>query len=207
MAKNWKHPKLGEFAAHKSGNGWSRKMNVPAFAAFSYDTGYSNARRSTGDITFTFSPWLANDHLDAPTPGMIAVAEKILDDPGKTVRMVAEALWEDFTGRGADSGMWWHGDMDQIRPTFEELKLRPPTRAEDLLNLLRTDDIAVFDKFDDLPHPVAYLQFDAAFEQEHGLTLLSNGDAILGIGYAGGDVSPFKTKDDKPRKKPKNPFQ
>jgi hypothetical protein len=206
VAKNWKHPKLGQFTAHKSGH-WSRQMNVPAFAAFSYDTGYSNAHRSTGDITFTFSPWLANDHLDAPTPGMIAVAEKILDDPKKTVQMVAEALWQDFNGRGPDSGMWWHGEMDEIFPTFEELKLPPPTRGEDVLNLLNPDGIDVFDRSWDLPDPVAYLQFHAAFEQEHGLTLLSNGDAILGIGYAGGEVSPWKTKDDKPPTKPKNPFK
>src|SRR5690349_21423027 len=104
MAKKWKHRTLGEFAV--DGSVWMRKMKVPAFAAFSYDTGYSNAPRSTGEITLTLSTWFGIDHLDEPTPGMIAVAEKIVGDPEETVGKVVAALWEDFNGRGPDSGMW-----------------------------------------------------------------------------------------------------
>lgn len=203
MQKQWKHPRLGEFAV--DGKAWRRKLNVPAFAAFSYDTGYSNAKRSTGDIAFSFSPWLSNEKLDAPTPGMIAVAMKIFDDPEATVQKVIAALWEDFNGGQRDSGHWWHGNMEQIRAAFEEEGLPPLTRAQDLLNVLQLYDVAVFDKSFEAPDPIAWLTFHAAFEQEHGLSILSNGDDILGAGYCG-EATPWKTKQNKPRKKPTNPF-
>src|SRR4051794_27383272 len=104
MARKWKHRTLGEFVVGDSV--WERKMKVPAFAAFSYAMRYSNARRSTGEIRLLLTTWLGGDHLDEPTPGMISVAEKIVGDPSEMVRKVVAALWEDFNGRGPDSGMW-----------------------------------------------------------------------------------------------------
>ena len=66
MSKPWTHPKLGEFEVN--GPGWLRTVNVPAFKAFSYDTGYPNARRSRGTYPL-FLLWLGSEPPATPVCG------------------------------------------------------------------------------------------------------------------------------------------
>ena len=181
--KAWSHPKLGSFAA---GEAWERKLNIPEFAAFSYDTGYSNARRSTGDVTFSLSAYLKEEDLEIPTPAMIAIADRIINDPVALVQKVITALWDDFNGREPDSGIWWHGILKRRADGyFGEGGEPPPTCAQDILKVLQLYDIVVFDREWTYPKPLAFLTFHAAFEQEHGVSILTDGQAILGAGYAG----------------------
>src|ERR1041385_1095593 len=60
LPATWNHPKLGLF---KYRGGWAKELNFPAFKAFSYDTGYANARRSTGKQGMLF--W-AKSERDLP---------------------------------------------------------------------------------------------------------------------------------------------
>ena len=55
MGSSWKHLSFGEF--ERKGSTFFTTLTNPAF--FSYDTGYSNARRSTGKVVLAFGPFLS----------------------------------------------------------------------------------------------------------------------------------------------------
>jgi hypothetical protein len=109
MAATWDHPKLGRFEYR--GSAWTRFVDVPAFAAFSYDTGHSNAPRSTGRHPLVFG---AFDERELPSAADTAVAERVLANHAALVDEVIRALWEDFNGRGPGSGMGWNGDLATV---------------------------------------------------------------------------------------------
>ena len=201
MPKPWTHPTLGQFEANRVG--WFRTVNVPAFKAFSYDTGYPNARRSNGKYSLFFL-WWTGEAPDVPTPEMAAVAERVLAEPRELVKTVVAALWDEFNGRGPDSGMWWRGGMDAVRTAFKNAKLPPLRRPDDLLPSMQLHSINVCSEVFDYPRPVADLTFRAAFEKEHGVSVLTDGDQVLGLGHAN-DVYPWKHL--RPKRKPApNPF-
>src|SRR5688572_15310045 len=177
--KTWKHPKLGEFAADNSG--WSSTAKVPAFKKFSYDTGYSNARRSSGKVNLGIRYFKLNDPVpNTPPREMVALLDALLADPAALVGRVVATLWEDFNGRGPDSGMWWHGDMKTLNKSFKSQGLSTPKKPDDLLPALQLTGVTVFKEWWDHPAPIGYLDFHAAFEREHGVTLLTGADEALG---------------------------
>jgi hypothetical protein len=183
MGCAWKHPSLGPFE-HKH-SGFVTTLTIPAFKKFSYDTGYSNAPRSTGKFNLRFEPWLMNETLAEPTGEMVQLAEKVLADPDKLVDAVAQALWEDFNGRGPTTGMWWYGGMDQVSQCFADKGLSPPAKPQDILPALQLTDLDVFNHLWEYPHAAAVLSFRAAFEEEHGLCIVTDGEKVLGTGYLG----------------------
>jgi hypothetical protein len=183
MSSTWKHPSLGDFV--RNGSTFSTNLTVPAFRRFSYDTGYSNARRSTGKVSLSFGPWMMNETLAEPTPDMVTIAEKLLADPDKLVDSVAQALWEEFNGRGPSTGIWWYGGMDYVSESFRAGGLSPPTNSQDVLPALQLTCITIFTHLWDHPHPIAVLSFYAAFEREHDLCVVSDGDRVLGTGFSG----------------------
>jgi hypothetical protein len=201
-AADWKHPKFGTFK--RDGAGWLATVNVPAFAAFSYDTGYPNAPRSTGNVALGLHYHLMNAQVPAtPPPEMVALLDNVMADPRALVDRVVTALWDEFNGRGPDSGVWWHDNMKQINKSFAYDGLSLPKRADDLLPVLQLTSLSIFNEWWDHPAPIVYLEFHAAFEEEHGLAMLGNADEILGAGFAAGDVMLWKHLRKTP---PRNPF-
>jgi len=202
-AKTWKHPKLGEFAADSSG--WSTTAKFPAFKKFSYDTGYTNARRSTGKVDLGLRYFMMNDPVpSAPPAEMVALLDRLLSDPAALVDRVVVALWEDFNGRGPNSGMWWHGGMEEIHKTFRRMRLPPPKGSDGLLPVLQLTGVTVFKEWWEHPTPIGYLDFHAAFEEEHGVSILTGSDEILGTGYSDGSVMLWEHLQSK--EPPRNPF-
>jgi hypothetical protein len=183
MASTWDHPSLGHF--QYDGVSWTTVIDMPAFKAFSYDTGYSNAPRSTGKHVLAFQ---ADDATDLPSPAAIALASKILANQAKLVTKVTHALWEDFNGRGPGSPMWWHGDLAQVAEMMGADQ--PPTARDDLLALMQVSQIIVRKDVEGPVEPVVELCFHAEFDQEHGVGVLTDGETVLGMGYSG-DVTPF----------------
>ena len=156
-------------------------MNFPAFKAFSYDTGYDNARRSTGKHGMLF--WASNEN-DVPLPATAAVASKVVANQAELVAKIAGALWDDFNGCGPDYGIWWHDSLDDVAKAVGPK--RPLRGPKDVLRLLQVDAVFIrsaspgmagYDK------PAAEIAFHAAFEDEHGVGVLTDGEAILGIGF------------------------
>jgi hypothetical protein len=80
---------------------------------------------------------------------------------------------------------------------FEET-LKPPKKAEDVPRLMLLTNITIPKRRRGQDHPLAELSFAAAFEEEHGVGILTDGKAIVGIGYSS-DVKPFKKSKKKRR--------
>lgn len=122
----WNHPDLGRFTY--DGVAWTKAMAVPAFKAFRY------GGRANGKCELTFD---ADDASEVPTPTAISVAAAVLNRPDDLVKKLITALWDDFNGRGRESGMYWHGDLDAVTERLEwDDDAKPPHRAEDLFKLL-----------------------------------------------------------------------
>jgi len=213
MTVKWKHDKLGSFA-FRFAYGWTRTVTRTGFNAFAYK-GFSD--RPTGKYELFIG---ADDEKDTPSPAMIDVALKTLADPAAMVALVINALWEDLNGSGPDSGMWWHGNLndvtDRIRSEGYPLKKAQKARLDgpsDLLLWLRLSAITIrkarhkvttainpatgkrikLDRVYPAHPPIAELHFSTPFEQEHSLGVLTNGSVILGIGYST-DADLFLTK-------------
>jgi hypothetical protein len=182
----WSHPRWGRFKYN--GLAWSAPIVAPAFNAFSYDTGYSNARKPNGKYQLRFE---TDDESELPSNAAVSLAEKVLANPAGLVAKIIKALWDDFTGRGPGSTLWWHDSLDQVNAAIldENPKLSLPKKSADLLPLLSFSQITVSTRYDNAKS-LAELSFHAPFEGEHGVSVLTNGSKILGIGYTA-DVEPF----------------
>ena len=181
MKLSWHHPTLGEFK--RDGRWWSGRVNAPAFDAFVHESGHP-APEGMYDLSL-----IGEEGADAPPPSAVALAEKIVRDQSALVRKVTAALWEDFNGRGHESGMWWHGDVSQVGDMMAGYGPKPAS-ADELLKWMRLSSIAIRDDAGGCDGIVAELDFHAAFEEEHGVGVLTNGERILGAGYIG-DVTAY----------------
>jgi hypothetical protein len=184
MAGQWDHPTLGRFAF--DGMAWVGTVSAPAFDVFSYDDGFGDERAPTGRYELAFG---ADDGTDVPSAGAVELAERVLADPAGLAARVAAALWEDFNGRRPKSGMWWHGGLDEVADSLEDVEVPTPKNAKGVMKVMRLSRISVRKGREGRP-PVVELCFSAAFEEEHGVGVLTDGGAVLGTGYQH-DVRPF----------------
>lgn len=191
VTATWEHPKWGVF--EHDGVGWTGKVDAPAFRAFTWDSPWTRTRigdRPQGAFKFVFQ---AEDETERPAAAMEAVADEVLAAQEKLVSKVTAALWDDFHGRGGKSGMWWHAGFDQIAQSFADEGVSRPKKARDLLQGMQLAAIVVRPCVHRYDRPIVELSFEAAFEIEHGVGVLTDGEKILGIGYAV-DVTPFKER-------------
>jgi hypothetical protein len=75
--------------------------------------------------------------------------------------------------------------MDQVSQCFADNGLSPPEKPQDNLPALQLTDLYVFNHLWEYPHVAAVLSFRAAFEEEHGLCIVTDGEKVLGTGYLG----------------------
>ncbi len=188
MNANWTHPKLGSFSFDQTA--WVARVEMPAFKSFKFDPGFENAGRSTGVHELAF---VADDQNDTPTAEAVALAEKVLENQKPLVAVIAKALWADFEGEGPASGMWWHGDMDQVAEALAETidVEEPPESAKELLKYLSVSGVTVRKNVSGMNGLIVEVGFHAGFEEEHGVGVLTDGQRIVGIGYSH-DVKPFR---------------
>ena len=97
--------------------------------------------------------------------------------------MVTGVLWDQFNGRGAKSDMWWYGDINQVVENFGYGDLPAPKRPEDLVPVMSFIRVRIYEEKYDYKLPFADLNFNTLFEEEHGLSILTDGKVILGTGY------------------------
>ncbi|MBC7806878.1 MAG: hypothetical protein H7145_12085, partial [Akkermansiaceae bacterium] len=179
--KTWDHPQWGQF--RYSGGAWEGSVSAPGFDAFAHDTGYRNVDMAAGEYELGFE---ADGESDLPSEAAMAVAAGVIANPAALVSRITAALWDDFNGRGPDSGMWWHGDLDTVREGIEPA----PEGPDDLPQLMRLNRVVILKTIEEYRKPVARLDFGAAFEEEHGVSILTDGQAILGAGNEI-EVSPY----------------
>jgi hypothetical protein len=175
----WDHPQLGRFT-FEQWLGWQGEVDIPAFAAFTYED-----RDATGKYQLSFE---AADPSDVPTDLAIELVSRILANQAALVERIKTALWNDFLGVGPRSGMWWSGDLDQVADRmFGNVALTGP---EVLFSILGAYGIMIRKGVHGYERAIAEIDFRARFEEEHGLGVLTDGDSVLGLGYAV-DVLPF----------------
>jgi hypothetical protein len=181
----WSDAELGTF--HFDDTGWLIRLPLPAFDAFNYGAKKKSKKKEPRQYPLTIT---ANSEEELPKPGAIAMVRKLIANQATLATAAAEALWADFAGTGPDSGMYWHGDLDQVAEGLESGK--PPGGVKDLYKLMKLGAVRV-EKTGRSKAYTADLNFPARFEEEHGVGILTDGDAVIGIGYSD-DVSPFKTR-------------
>jgi hypothetical protein len=183
MSASWSDPRLGEFSY--DGMQWRTIVDAPAFDRFSYQ-GRHETHPPSGRYEMVF---YVDDMDTTPSQAAADAAARALEHQAALPEAVVRALWDDFTGAGPDSGMWWAGNLEEVAEGFEDLETDPPAGPDDLYPSLGLARIAVRSGGED-ETPAAELMFRARFEEEHGVGVLVDGPAVLGLGYQA-DVSPF----------------
>lgn len=183
MQSTWNHPAWGTFVY--DGIAWTNTVEAAAFTRFSYDSGYGDTSRPTGLYELHFE---VGEEGDLPSREGVELAERLLANQATLAETIAEALWNDFNGEGPHSGMWWHGEPEEVLEGIEdEFSLDTP---EDIFSLLQVDAIVIYESVYDYDGPLAEVRFHAPFEEEHGIGVLTDGTSIVGTGYAV-SVTPF----------------
>lgn len=163
---------------------------MAAFKAFSYRFRKRSAGRSQVPLRFA-----VDGAENVPTKAAVKIAKRLVHNEKSIVSKLLKALYDDLHGKGPDSGMWWHGDIDSIyedlsKETGSLRKLRIE-KPDSLTKLLGSPSIMIREFGYGYKQPRATICFEALFEVEHGIGILTDGTRILGTGYEM-DVSPFK---------------
>lgn len=181
MQDFWTDQKLGQF--EYDGEKWTKSVPLPAFDAFDY---YIPKSAKGGQNNREYEIVLEVDENERfPSQGAVALALRVIENQSNLVATITEALWEEFNGHGPDSGMWWHGGLDQVSVeplNGREIEIK---QASDIVPLMTLTTIRIGKVSDEDPTLIADMIFDAHFEQEHGVSVLTDGNVILGTGYCG----------------------
>ena len=187
----WTHPTLGTF--EYDGHAWLALTEAPGFDVFSEP----DERRRPGSKRQYRLAFYEEDEDQLPSPEAVELALKVLSRAETLARMVADALWEDFNGRGPDSGMWWHAGLDEVNDGLDGVA-PPVNRADDLFKCMSLTNIAIRSDVYKYAGPVVELRFSTPFEEEHNVGVLTDGERIVGTGYSH-DVEPFPGFEKPPR--------
>jgi len=174
--KTWTHPTLGRFVFDELE--WAGPCSLPALGVFRFGT----TKRSKFTLSFE-----AEDDQDSPSRHAVRIAERIVDSSYKLVEKIRTAIWRDLNGKGKDSGMWWHGDLESVlQNANNELPARKQLQQitlEDIGKIVGEPTVWIRKEVDYYEKPCAVVCFRAAFDPEHGLGVLTNGTNVLGLGY------------------------
>jgi hypothetical protein len=190
----WTDPQLGEFTFDDLCQLWETVVVAPAFDAFRYHWNMKPTDPKYQPPDGRYALQIIDKDGTTDRPAAVALAQKVLGNQVALVGAVIAAVWEDINGRGPESGMWWHGDFSF--PKGDTTGLRQSSiincltedgfvldGPEDLKQLMRLCDIVIRNNVSGYNGSLVELGFDAAFEMEHGVGILTDGDQILGTGY------------------------
>lgn len=187
---SWTDPQLGMFKFNEYQ--WEKTIEIEAFSIFPYGGfGNPNEDNSSSNIVLGIE---AEDECEIPSEQVIEVARLTIKNHQYLLREGIKALFNDLIGKGPDSGMWWHSAIDHVREIVanrvDESTLAVLNKPEDLHALLGKPSIRVQEFGYGYDDPCSIISFEAVFEPEHGIGILTDGTQILGVGYEM-DVSPF----------------
>src|SRR5438477_469409 len=94
-------------------------------------------------------------------------------------QFVSQDLVDIVNGAGPDSGTYWHGELDLVTHGMESGE--PPRNARDLFKLMGLSEIRIRKPAPRAQPPLAELNFHAAFEEEHGVGVLTDALEIRGL--------------------------
>ena len=186
------HKTLGTFTRHEEPYEvrWENELVLPAFAAFSYTR--TGKRRRSKKVPVE----IRCDYK--PTPSSIKVLQAIKKSQKQSVKNICTTFFHDLRQQGYEEpghhggyGMWWSQDPIDVALSCREALLKRVKRErmwepDDLLVVLYEPRIEIYSldsEDDDLPH--TRINFGAEFEDEHGVSVRTDGKQVLNVGYAG----------------------
>ncbi|QDT38715.1 DUF6985 domain-containing protein [Stratiformator vulcanicus] len=176
----WNHPDLGDFKFDCTG--WAKQYDFAAFKPFIYRWHGRNVGCSKIKLEFE-----AEDETELPSKQAVTVARRVIKNQETLAKRIAKAVWNDLQGKGEDSGMWWHGDTNTINEMidagFKDRKRKPFDKLDDIYHLIGGASVWIRESIWLYEKPSATITFEAAFDIEHGLGVLTDGSRILGTGY------------------------
>jgi hypothetical protein len=191
--KTWKHPQLGTFTmrARFGRHLWENVLDLPAFAIFKFSRNgrFRGVKKLRCEI-------VGRESESTPLKSTIHLCERIAKNQDKLVRNIRDSLFQDINGEGKDSGMWWRHDPIEFAVLCCEF-LREKTRfsrvyhPEQIEMLIGGPTITIDQYSSDSKAPLAMINVSTYFKDEHGLGVLTNGNSVLGLGYAG-EASPYR---------------
>jgi hypothetical protein len=172
--KTWKEKELGTFVEDELG--WVKPFALPAFKVFKYSSKGRSGGRSKIPLRFM------DCEQREPTQGEVSLAKKVLKNLPALIAKLKKSLFDDMQGRGPDSGMWWHGDREALAEilAWDRKKPLPFNKPDDLDALLGEPEIWIRISVCGFEKPCAILCFEALFEEEHGVGVLTDG-ARMGL--------------------------
>ena len=185
---SWSHPRLGTFA--RDTYEWTQVYKLDGFEAYSYRPPYVKTNLDKVHLSFDID----DESPGPPTSEAAEIMARILGNAALLAGKIHRAVWDDFMGKGPGSGIWWHGDLEQVMDVYDEFEDTLPAlkSADDVPAWLGLSTIRVGRSWQLDGDFLGELIFHAAFEEEHGLGILTDGLEILGLGYSG-DASLFKS--------------
>lgn len=181
MPSTWTHPELGTF---EFDHGWNKELSVPAFNLFRYAS-WNRRPDAFPELSFV----VPHEHV-LPSAEAIGLALAVLTNQTSLARAVSASMWDELNGRGPETGMWWHGI---VKGRWGDWQGGPiPEKEEELWEIMRLDSIVIGEGLFPMRRGKVLIDlcFAAAFEEEHGVGFLSDGNEILGIGYFA-EADPF----------------
>ena len=120
-------------------------------------------------------------------------SEMCIRDRSNIENLVKEgvvALWDDLHGTGeSSSGMWWNDGLEEV--FGGDYNPDKPDSSEGLYQLLEPTGLDIDASIYEWNGPAGRITFSSEIDEEHGISFLTDGDRIIGLGYSM-DPSPFK---------------
>lgn len=187
----WRHPELGEFYHDENTYGrtgdWvsSESPDASSFrTAFHLNPAFRNVE---GFEELTTKPPRPPDHL---IDRAVRLKRMLLEEGNMELqRKIAKAMWDDWHG-DFENGMWWSGELDDVKEAWEECPEPFPTGPKDIEGLVEISTLRVNDKVSIM----AEFGFNCAyfidvgiseFEPEHSIGVeMTADDEVDGLGYS-----------------------
>ena len=180
MEKCWSHNTWGEFKFQEGA--YVGSIPLPEFNKFSL----KNLVPGDGKYELAMR---ADDETLLPIEKHVEMIERLITNQKEIAMKIPAALWADFHGVGPYSGMWWHGSIEEVMEDLEDKELK---NENDIYSLMNLSKIWLREEFSTFNQPIIELAFNASFEVEHGVGILTDANTIIGTGYIV-SASPYKS--------------
>lgn len=179
MPETWNHPEMGEFKFDFER--WRGALIAKDLFAFEIS---EDDDLPDGAIELAFMIDEDEDDEATPSEEQIQALMTAIENAAYLSSVVIDALWDDLSGEGPDSGMWWHGDLESVNENgmFDLTGGTPITDQATLHQSLSLTGLIVGGDYG--PGVVSF-DFSCDWEEEHGISVLIENEEVIGIGYWG----------------------